>query len=209
MKRSFIYILVVVATIGFVLAKYYLEQDLANVPADFDYNTGKYIEENPDGSFKEIMDSEATPATMVIQNKENDTNKTKYDYVLKISDISGSYKCKKNNEEFYIIFDATGKTTFSLLANETMTIYNVPLEANYSLEQLENKNYKTKIGDKETNISEGTIFEDNTIVFNNINKSSKQYSPDTKDGIKIMFYTLCLSFMIMIILLRLKVERYE
>ena len=60
MKRSFIYILVIVLTIGFVLSKYFIQRDLENVPLDAiqEFESGKYIQDDLD-TFKEIIDSES------------------------------------------------------------------------------------------------------------------------------------------------------
>lgn len=207
MKRSFIYVLVIFTAIGLVLGKYFIQKDLENVPMDINgLDNTKHIEEQ-EGE-EEITGVDNVNSTFTITNKENDTYKTEYNYVLKINEISGSYKIKKNKEESYLIFDASGTAKFTLRANDVLTIYGIPINSTYRLEQSANKNYKTKIGDEVTTISEGTTFVDTNIVFNNINVSSKQYTPDTKDEIKIILGILALSIATLFALSKLKITKF-
>ncbi len=207
MKRSFIYVLVIFTAIGLVLGKYFIQKDLENVPIDINgLDNTKHIEEQ-EGE-KEITGVDNVNSTFTITNKENDTYKTEYNYVLKINEISGSYKIKKNKVESYLIFDASGTAKFTLTANDVLTIYDIPVNSTYRLEQSTNKKYKTKIGDEVTNISEGTTFVDTNIVFNNINVSSKQYTPDTKDEIKIILGILALSIATLFALSKLKITKF-
>ncbi len=207
MKRSFIYILVILATIGLVLGKYYMQKDLENVPTELtELDSGKFI--NSEEEQKEITGVDNAKSTFTITNKENDTYKTEYNYVLKINEISGSYRYSKNGEESYLIFDATGTAKFTLVANDTMVIYDIPLNSTYHLEQSSNKKYKTKIGDEVTTISEGSTFVDTNITFNNINVGSKQYTPDTVDNIKIIITLLSISVAILFVLSKLKITKF-
>jgi hypothetical protein len=207
MKRSFIYVLVIFTAIGLVLGKYFIQKDLENVPMDIsELDNTKHIEEL-EGE-KEITGVDSVNSTFTITNKENDTYKTEYNYVLKINEISGTYKIKKNKEESYLIFDASGTAKFTLTANDVLIIYDIPVNSTYRLEQSTNKKYKTKIGDEVTNISEGTTFVDTNIVFNNINVSSKQYTPDTKDEIKIILGILALSIATLFALSKLKITKF-
>ncbi len=207
MKRSFIYVLVIFTAIGLVLGKYFIQKDLENVPMDIsELDNTKHIEEL-EGE-KEITGVDSVNSTFTITNKENDTYKTEYNYVLKINEISGTYKIKKNKEESYLIFDASGTAKFTLTANDVLIIYDIPVNSTYRLEQSTNKKYKTKIGDEVTNISEGTTFVETNIVFNNINVSSKQYTPDTKDEIKIILGILALSIATLFALSKLKITKF-
>ncbi len=207
MKRSFIYVLVIFTAIGLVLGKYFIQKDLENVPMDIsELDNTKHIEEL-EGE-KEITGVDSVNSTFTITNKENDTYKTEYNYVLKINEISGTYKIKKNKEESYLIFDASGTAKFTLTANDVLIIYDIPVNSTYRLEQSTNKKYKTKIGDEVTNISEGTTFVDTNIVFNNINVSSKQYTPETKDEIKIILGILALSIATLFALSKLKITKF-
>ena len=207
MKRSFIYVLVIFTAIGLVLGKYFIQKDLENVPMDIsELDNTKHIEEL-EGE-KEITGVDSVNSTFTITNKENDTYKTEYNYVLKINEISGTYKIKKNKEESYLIFDASGTAKFTLTANDVLIIYDIPVNSTYRLEQSTNKKYKTKIGDEVTNISEGTTFVETNIVFNNINISSKQYTPETKDEIKIILGILALSIATLFALSKLKITKF-
>ncbi|MBR4694404.1 MAG: hypothetical protein IKP07_06275 [Bacilli bacterium] len=209
MKRSFIYILVIVLTIGFVLSKYYIQNDLENVPIEAieEFESGKYIQDDLD-TFKEIIDSESIKSSLTIENKQNDTEKVKYDYVLKVSETKGSYLYKIGDDESYLIFDATGTAKFNLFSNETITIYNLPLDSTYKVEQVENSKYKTKVGDETTLVGEGNIFIDSKVTFNNISISSKEYTPDTADGIKLIMMLLIIASLSIMFLTRLKVQRF-
>lgn len=209
MNRNFIYIIVVIATIGFVFGEDYLRKDLENVGDDIlNLDTGKMIEEVP-VDYKELKDSEAIRTTLEIKNKENDTNKTVYNYVLHIDDIKGSYKTKKGNKEYYTIFDATGTAKIELLANESIMIYDVPLGSPFTLEQLENKDYITKVNDKDVLKVEGTLFTENKVTFENINKTAKQYTPNTVDNIKVSIIILMISITTYLILSKIKIKKFE
>ena len=210
MKRSFIYVLVIFATIGLVLGKYFIQKDLENVPEDIsNMDSSKLIEglEELD-DINEITGVDGVNSTFTIINKENDTYKTEYEYVLRINEISGSYKYKKGKEESYLIFDASGTAKFNLTANETIIIYDIPVNSTYKLEQSANKKYKTKIGDTVTNVSEGSTFVETKITFNNINVGSKQYTPETKDEIKIVLGLLAISIAVLFSLSKLKITKF-
>ena len=209
MKRSFIYILVIVLTIGFVLSKYYIQKDLENVPIEAieQFEGGKYIQDDLD-TFKEIVDSESIKSSLTIENKQNDTTKVKYDYVIKVGETTGSYLYKIGDEESYLIFDATGTAKFNLFSNETITIYGLPLDSAYKVEQAANSSYKTKVGDETSLVGEGNIFVDSKVTFTNISKTSKECTPDTADSIKIIMLLLIIASITIMLLTRLKVERF-
>lgn len=141
---------------------------------------------------------------LTISNSQNDNIKNTYTYNLNVYKASGAYKYKYNNDESYLVFDATGNATFTLKNNESITITNLP-DSKYQIEQNTNNNYETYINNKKTVLYNGDIKNNNKITF--INKTKKTTNPNTGTKEIIISITIIL-FIMLIILKNIKTRKY-
>lgn len=214
MKRIYIYLFAIIISIGIVISVDFIERDLANVSPSTSLDSsgsGKYIiAEEDEGSDFNTID---VKTDLVITNSENDTLKTEYTYTLKIENVEGAYRYTKENEENYLIFDATGKTSFTLKGNEKITIYDLPTEVQYTITQSSNEEYVTKINNETSTTITDTLQLGTTITFTNTNKNTSNEinntSPNTVDDIKISILVLALTGLFYIIIKHFKIKQYE
>ena len=167
MKRSYIYMIVVLLTITLVSSDYIISKDLQNIiPLDEKYRTV----ENADAT-KEAN----VLTTITIKNEQNTDKNIVYKYNIEIPEISGAYRYKYNNKEGYIVFTADGKTNFELNSNESIVIYDVPVDTEYTITQeTTNEEYVTKVGQSETTTYKAKTTNDNNVTFNNSTKVEEQ-----------------------------------
>jgi len=208
MKRRYIYFIAILISIGVVVSINFIDQDLANVsPSTSLDNLEKYAISDDDSNTIDVK------TDLLISNSENDTLQTEYTYSLKIEEVEGAYRYTKGEEENYLIFDATGKTSFTLKGNETITIYDLPTEVGYTITQSSNDDYVTKVNDKTSNTLSGTLQIGTTITFTNTNKNTSNEinndSPNTADKIKTSLIVLVLTGLVCLIIKHLKVKKYE
>ncbi len=170
MKRSYIYIIVILLTITLVSADFIIGKDLQQiVPLDDTYHT---IDDN-------YVKEASVVGSITIKNEQNSDEKITYEYTIKINGLAGAYRYKYNNIESYLIFAANGEANFRLKSNESIIIYDIPVNLDYVIkQQTENSKYTVKVNDNESNTITGEIDESNSIVFNNATKAVP--SKDTK-----------------------------
>ena len=223
MKRSYIYMIVVLLTITLVSSDYIISKDLQNIiPLDEKYRTI----ENADAT-KEAN----VLTTITIKNEQNTDKNIVYKYNIEIPEISGAYRYKYNNKEGYIVFTADGKTNFELNSNESIVIYDVPVDTEYTITQeTTNEEYVTKVGQSETTTYKAKTTNDNNVTFNNStkvegqkptqeqpnqeqpkkdNKANKKDIPNTGETEIRMAVLLLLAFLIIYCIRKIKVKRFE
>ena len=223
MKRSYIYMIVVLLTITLVSSDYIISKDLQNIiPLDEKYRTI----ENADAT-KEAN----VLTTITIKNEQNTDKNIVYKYNIEIPEISGAYRYKYNNKEGYIVFTADGKTNFELNSNESIVIYDVPVDTEYTITQeTTNEEYVTKVGQSETTTYKAKTTNDNNVTFNNStkveeqkptqeqpnqeqpkkdNKANKKDIPNTGETEIRMAVLLLLAFLIIYCVRKIKVKRFE
>ena len=223
MKRSYIYMIVVLLTITLVSSDYIISKDLQNIiPLDEKYRTV----ENADAT-KEAN----VLTTITIKNEQNTDKNIVYKYNIEIPEISGAYRYKYNNKEGYIVFTADGKTNFELNSNESIVIYDVPVDTEYTITQeTTNEEYVTKVGQSETTTYKAKTTNDNNVTFNNStkveeqkptkeqpnqeqpkkdNKANKKDIPNTGETEIRMAVLLLLVFLIIYCIRKIKVKRFE
>jgi len=223
MKRSYIYMIVVLLTITLVSSDYIISKDLQNIiPLDEKYRTI----ENADAT-KEAN----VLTTITIKNEQNTDKNIVYKYNIEIPEISGAYRYKYNNKEGYIVFTADGKTNFELNSNESIVIYDVPVDTEYTITQeTTNEEYVTKVGQSETTTYKAKTTNDNNVTFNNStkveeqkptqeqpnqeqpkkdNKTNKKDIPNTGETEIRMAVLLLLAFLIIYCIRKIKVKRFE
>lgn len=166
MQRKYIYIIIILLTVIFCSTKYYLI-DLSGTPVIIQ-SESKNQDSNIDDTYIEAI----IKSPVVIKNLQNDDNEINYKYSIKISNLSGAYKCTIGSQDTYLIFSANGKSEFTLKSNEKLTIYDVPNELEYTIEQLTNVDdtYTTKANDVISHIATGTIYLETNIIFENNTK---------------------------------------
>lgn len=162
MKRSYIYVIVILLTITLVTADYIIGKDLAKIiPLDDEYRS---LERNPGGAVKEA----SAVSNILIKNEQNSDDSIIYEYRVVIKDIEGAYRFKYNDSEGYLIFTANGETTFNLKSNEEIIIYEVPVDSEYTvIQETTRDDYTTKVNQIENNIYNSKITYENNVVFNN------------------------------------------
>lgn len=163
MKRSYIYVLVIVLTIALVSADYLMGKDLQKITGDEQYKA-------VDSKRPEVK--LATVSGIIsIKNEQNSDESIIYDYKLTIEGLEGAYRYKSNDVEGFLIFTANGQATFKLKSNESIEIYEIPVDSDFAIEQETTRDdYITKVNQREGNTFSSKIDEDNSIVFNNAPK---------------------------------------
>ncbi len=178
MKRKYIYLIAILLTISLSYADFYIGKDLQKIiPLE-----EKYRVEDGDGLVKEAN----ALTSLTIKNEQNSDETITYKYTIKIPEISGAYRYKYNDKENYLVFTANGETTIELKSNETLIIYDIPIDAEYTIvQETSNENYTIKVGGTETKTYKGKTTDDNNVTFNNSTKvedekTSEQPQNDTK-----------------------------
>lgn len=174
MKRSYIYLIVVLLTISLVSADFIISKDLKRIiPLDDNYRT---IEGD---SVKEA----AVYTALTIKNEQSSDEKITYEYSIKVEDVSGAIRSSINGQEKYVVFSANGEAKFQLKSNESIAFYEIPVGSNYKVTQLTTNNkYTVKVGSNTTKTYESVVNEDTSITFNNslINKTTPKENKETK-----------------------------
>lgn len=177
MKRTYIYIIVFLLTIIISVSDYYVDlslnagdtTELENLEATNNLAPNLFDdteEERPDALYSAELKTQLT-----VTNYQNDDEKLNYTYYLRIETIYGTHKYKKGDKEGYLVFSANGETLFELSSNESITIYDVPNDVEYTIEQRTKAldKYTTKINDALTQKAYGTVRGlTNIVVENNI-----------------------------------------
>lgn len=144
-----------------------------------------------------------------IQSEETPVTLT-YTYKIKIENVTGSLKYKQNGIENYLLFDQNNEATFTLNSNEEITLYDIPTNNKYRIEQSTNKEYRTINSGDSTNVYNGIVSEENTIEFKNIS-SIVTTNPETTTSSNIINLVLLdtLVLLALIFLKKAKIQRYE
>ena len=139
MKRKYIYLIAILLTISLSYADFYIGKDLQKIiPLE-----EKYRVEDGDGLVKEAN----ALTSLTIKNEQNSDETITYKYIIKIPKISRTYRYKYNDKENYLVFTANGETTIELKSNETLIIYDIPVDAEYTIvQETSNENYTIKVG---------------------------------------------------------------
>ena len=170
MKRSYIYIIVVLLTISLVTADYIIGKDLKKIiPLDETYRT---IEDD------DLVKEATVPTNLTIKNEQNTDDSITYKYSIKVKNLAGAYRYTINNKESYMVFTANGEGTFELKSNESIIIYGLPVDSEYTIIQLNiPANYTTKVNQTEQSSYTGTLKEGESVTFNNSTVHEKPQKP--------------------------------
>ena len=223
MQRKYIYAIVIWLTIILVTTEYYFNFNVYN----------KNISENElsekfDETYGEIQKNIELNSTMTIKNIQNDDKNISYIYKIEIDDVVGAKRILLNNKEKFIVFTANGEAQILLNSNESITIYDLPENTKFSVEQINElaDTYITKINNEEkssitgsTSIETNLEFENNVIVKEPIKeeqeevkeeiKKEEQDNPVTEDSIKMTFILVITLLVIVILLKNIKIKRFE
>lgn len=142
---------------------------------------------------------------LTIINKQDDQISNIYTYKLNIYDATGAYQYIYNDNESYLVFDASGNATFTLQNNETITIKNLP-ESLFQVEQIKKDNYITYTNNRKTNTLNSNTKEINEITFDNKTKNASNPNTGTKETIILITITIIL--LLITILKNKKIKRY-
>ena len=97
MKRSYIYLIVILLTVTLVSADYIIGKDLSKImPLDEQYRSIESIDPT-------TKDANAV-APITIKNEQNSDKVYIYEYTLKVDNVKGAYRYTYNEEESYLIF---------------------------------------------------------------------------------------------------------
>ena len=209
MERKYIYIIVSIITVFLVTANHIIELDSKSTPST--QTPGNLVVDEVAPSYKGAEIS----SPLVIRNYQNDERKLTYSYKIKVVNAVGAYRYEYNDTESYLVFNAIGESQFTIKSNETITIYDLPKEAEYEIIQTTDvsEKYQTKINNEETTTASGVLSLENNIDFYNetIKKVEEpvKENPTTADistlGL-ICFITAAFTF---ICLKKIKVKRFD
>lgn len=211
MSRKYIYIIVILLTLILVISEHYLDLKLSESTI-----VGKELESdtnNENSLLDDIYNSATLRSPLTIKNIQNDANDLTYTYKLKISDIKGAYKYIHNNKENYLVFTANGEAQITLKSNEFITIYDLPNDITYKIEQTNNVKdlYVTKINNEESVTAEGIISLDTTVTFSNEAIKPKEEvkdNPVTADHQYSIIFLSIYAALLYILIKKIKVKRY-
>lgn len=231
MQRKYIYAIVIWLTIILVATEHYFNFNDKN-------SVASEVQEKYEESSEEVQKNIDSNSSLTIKNTQNDNKKISYIYKIKIDGVAGAKKASLNNKEKYIVFTANGEIQLVLNSNESITIYDLPDYAEYSVEQINELEdyYITKVNNEETRIITGKTTYDANISFNNTPnvvetpieeipidekipakeeikeeepKNEEQKNPVTADFVNIIIVSSVILLTLLIILKNIKVRRFE
>lgn len=207
MSRKIVYIVVFITTIALVVYNDYQQNSTLNDALDSN--------ETRELNIAESYDSSELPTSLTIQNYQNDEEEITYTYTLKINDIEGAYRYKYNDKESYLVFSAKGESQITLKSNESLTIYDLPVNTNYLIEQINDVSdtYTTTTNNENKTSNEGTISYETIVTFDNktiLSKEEPSENPFTSSKPITIFVIMCfISLVIYTIIHKIKITRFE
>ena len=207
MSRKIVYIVVFITTIALVVYNDYQENSTLNDALDSN--------ETRELNIAESYNSSELPTSLTIQNYQNDEEEITYTYTLKINDIEGAYRYKYNDKESYLVFSAKGESQITLKSNESLTIYDLPVNTNYLIEQINDVSdtYTTTTNNENKTSNEGTISYETIVTFDNktiLSKEEPSENPFTSSKPITIFVIMCfISLVIYTIIHKIKITRFE
>ncbi len=207
MSRKIVYIVVFITTIALVVYNDYQQNSTLNDVLDSN--------ETRELNIAESYNSSELPTSLTIQNYQNDEEEITYTYTLKINDIEGAYRYKYNDKESYLVFSAKGESQITLKSNESLTIYDLPVNTNYLIEQINDVSdtYTTTTNNENKTSNEGTISYETIVTFDNktiLSKEEPSKNPFTSSKPITIFVIMCfISLVIYTIIHKIKITRFE
>lgn len=207
MSRKIVYIVVFITTIALVVYNDYQQNSTLNDAIDSN--------ETRELNIAESYNSSELPTSLTIQNYQNDEEEITYTYTLKINDIEGAYRYKYNDKESYLVFSAKGESQITLKSNESLTIYDLPVNTNYLIEQINDVSdtYTTTTNNENKTSNEGTISYETIVTFDNktiLSKEEPSENPFTSSKPITIFVIMCfISLVIYTIIHKIKITRFE
>lgn len=207
MSRKIVYIVVFITTIALVVYNDYQQNSTLNDVLDSN--------ETRELNIAESYNSSELPTSLTIQNYQNDEEEITYTYTLKINDIEGAYRYKYNDKESYLVFSAKGESQITLKSNESLTIYDLPVNTNYLIEQINDVSdtYTTTTNNENKTSNEGTISYETIVTFDNktiLSKEEPSENPFTSSKPITIFVIMCfISLVIYTIIHKIKITRFE
>lgn len=207
MSRKIVYIVVFITTIALVVYNDYQQNSTLNDALDSN--------ETRELNITESYNSSELPTSLTIQNYQNDEEEITYTYTLKINDIEGAYRYKYNDKESYLVFSAKGESQITLKSNESLTIYDLPVNTNYLIEQINDVSdtYTTTTNNENKTSNEGTISYETIVTFDNktiLSKEEPSENPFTSSKPITIFVIMCfISLVIYTIIHKIKITRFE
>ncbi|MBQ4031478.1 MAG: hypothetical protein II625_06960 [Bacilli bacterium] len=174
MKRSYIYLIVVLLTVSLVSADYIIGKDLKKIiPLDETYRTV---------ADDDLVKEAKVTGSLTIKNEQNTDENITYKYSIKVKDLAGACRFTYNNKDSYMIFTANGEATFELKSNESIVIHELPVDSEYTVIQLTtNQKYTIKVNQVEQSSYSGVITEGDSITFNNASIHEEPKKPTKED----------------------------
>lgn len=207
MSRKIVYIVVFITTIALVVYNDYQQNSTLNDALDSN--------ETRELNIAESYNSSELPTSLTIQNYQNDEEEITYTYTLKINDIEGAYRYKYNDKESYLVFSAKGESQITIKSNESLTIYDLPVNTNYLIEQINDVSdtYTTTTNNENKTSNEGTISYETIVTFDNktiLSKEEPSENPFTSSKPITIFVIMCfISLVIYTIIHKIKITRFE
>ena len=211
MPRKTVYFLVVILTLVLAISDQYITKDLENVPKS-EKTEERVLKDND--SLDDAYKAAQVVAPLTIKNYQNDNRDVSYLYNIKVENLEGAYRYTIGDVEKYIVFAANGEASFYLKSNETITIYDIPVDLKYTVKQetILDGIYTIKTNNVDTDTAKGTITLDNNIIFNNetvINEETNKNNPTTADLTVKIIILLLLTIIAFLAINRVHIKRFE
>ena len=222
MKRTYIYLIAALLSVTIASADFLIGKDLQKiVPLDEQYRA---IEDNTP---EETVQEAKLVTTLKIKNEQNSDEVITYKYTIQSPELAGAYRYIVNDQEGYMIFTANGESSFELKSNESIIIYDVPVDIDYTITQeTTSDKYTTKVEDQEKLSYNSKTTSDNNITFNNStkkaetkqstkenkktdSKAKKKEIPNTGETEIKMVLVLLISILVIYCFRKLKIKRFE
>ncbi len=149
----------------------------------------------------------STPYTvpLKITNIQMYNANKEYTYKIKINSDLSTIKYKINNQEETINLDENKEFIISIKPNDNILIEEIPINTEYTITQIDSGN--VIINDNQTNTYTDITKLNNEVLF--YNSEDQTLNPDSSDSIIIFLYLFIILLLTLIILRRLKINKYN
>lgn len=149
----------------------------------------------------------STPYTvpLKITNIQMYNANKEYTYKIKINSDLSTIKYKINNQEETINLDENKEFIISIKPNDNILIEEIPINTEYTITQIDSGN--AIINDNQTNTYTDITKLNNEVLF--YNSEDQTLNPDSSDSIIIFLYLFIILLLTLIILRRLKINKYN
>ena len=142
---------------------------------------------------------------LTIKNTQDGSEVLTYVYLVKLSNVMGTYFTSGDN---IVTFDSTGSAKINLNSNESITIYDLPVNETFSVSQEKKDGYSLTVNNLNNSSIDGILSSNQMVEFKNSNSSVKT-NPRTADNIHMIGIIFIGAMAGLAVLSMRKVRRFE